>query len=153
MVIADILHPDRIALGPECASKKRALELLSAQLAAGDESLASRFVFNQLCGRERLGSTGMGDGVALPHCRLPGIECTIGALLRVGSPVDFDAADGQGVDLLFGLAVPEACTDEHLDLLAQLAELFSSVQVRERLRNCTSEDDAFAIVTGLPIAA
>ena len=118
----------------QAGSKKRALQALSTLLAGGGAAISEHQVFDGLVARERLGSTGLGFGVAIPHGRLAGIEHTVGALLVLESGVDFDAPDGLPVDLLFGLLVPEACNDEHLQILAGLAELFGNAQLRSELR-------------------
>ena len=85
--------------------------------------------------REKLGSTGFGNGIAIPHCRLIGCTSPISAVIHLASAVDFDAIDGEPVDLLFVLLVPEEATDEHLELLRQIASIFEQDDVRERLRN------------------
>jgi PTS system nitrogen regulatory IIA component len=87
-----------------------------------------------LAGREKLGSTGLGHGVAIPHGRLPGINSSIGALVRLRHPVDYDTHDGQPVDLIFGLLVPQNATGEHLQHLAAVAEKFSDDEFCARAR-------------------
>ena len=134
MQIVDILAPSRVVRDAQVTSKKRALELLSELLAGSDPGLGQSEVFASLLGREKLGSTGLGHGVALPHGRLAGCQRPYGALLLLETPIDFDAVDGEPVDLLFAMVVPEASTDEHLQLLAQLAEMFSDPAFCERLR-------------------
>ena len=94
----------------------------------------SAAVFDSLIGRERLGSTGLGHGVALPHGRVNQAEHAIGAFLKLDKGVDFDALDRQPVDLIFGLLVPDHYTDEHLKILAHLAEMFSDLTFCQRLR-------------------
>ena len=137
--VADILTPDRISIDVEASSRKRVLENLSSLLAAADKTLSERLVFDSLFARERLGSTGLGSGVAIPHARVPHLASALGAFVRVSGGVEFDAPDGDPVDLIFGLAVPEESTDEHLHILSQLAELFSSGSLRDRLRRTESE--------------
>jgi PTS system nitrogen regulatory IIA component len=146
MAIADLLQPERLLLDSSAASKKRALEHLSELLATADESLAAGKVFDSLLVRERLGSTGLGYGVAIPHARHIGAREAIGAFVRLSQPADFDAIDAERVDLVFGLLVPEECTDEHVQLLAELAELFSNPVVREKLRRATTAADVIAII-------
>jgi PTS system nitrogen regulatory IIA component len=135
MRISDILTSDRVRCGVEANSKKRALEVLSAQIALGDPSLTPRAVFDCLLARERLGSTGLGSGVAIPHGRLPNLLQAIGAFIRLKEPVNFDSLDNEPVDLLFGLLVPAASTDEHLQMLSLLAEGFSDETLRSQLRS------------------
>jgi PTS system nitrogen regulatory IIA component len=134
MHVIDILAPNRILQGVEISSKKRALELLSEILAGSDPELGQGEVFSSLLNRERLGSTGLGHGVALPHGRLANCRRPYGALLQLQTPIDFDAVDGAPVDLLFSMVVPEDATEEHLQLLAQLAEMFDDVEFCARLR-------------------
>lgn len=134
MQIADILTADRVLLDVDAGSKKRVLEILSEILAGAESTLSARDVFDRILARERLGSTGLGHGVGLPHGRIPHLDRTIGAFLKVRDGVDFDAPDGQPVDLVFGLVVPEECTEEHLQILSQLAGTFSVDELREALR-------------------
>ncbi len=129
----EFLQRTAIECASPCASKKKALETLSALLArhaAADEAR----IFDSLLARERLGTTGLGFGVAIPHGRLDNLEHSVGALLVLSQGIDFDAPDGEPVDLLFGLLVPQACNDEHLQLLARLAQMFNDEAVRGRLR-------------------
>lgn len=148
MQISDILTPERIACDAEAGSKKRALELLSALVAEGDPTLSRDGVFDCLLARERLGSTGLGEGVAIPHCRSANVTRAIGAFLRLRTGASFDAPDNKPVDLLFALLVPEVSTDEHLQILSQLAEIFSDASLRARLREASSPETIFAMITG-----
>lgn len=136
----DFIVAERIGSGLTIQSKKRLLEVLGEYLAASLPGISSRVVFDRLLERERLGSTGLGHGIALPHARMPQITKAIGAFVQLESGVDFDAIDGQPVDLAFALLVPETAAEEHLQLLAKLATLFSSEKVRETLRNATDAD-------------
>ncbi|ROO29394.1 PTS sugar transporter subunit IIA [Salinisphaera japonica] len=140
MTIADIVAPERVRRVPDVQSKKRALEQLAEILAEGTPYLTAADVFNGLIGREKLGSTAVGDGVALPHARMKGTDDCIGAFIRLPQGVDFQASDNMPVDLIFGMLVPEAATDEHLKLLRALAELFSNEAVIIELRD--ADDDA-----------
>lgn len=143
MNIVDLLSPDRIRTDTDVASKKRALELLSEMLAAGADGLPGTLIFNKLICRERLGSTGLGHGVGLPHARIEGSEQALGALVKLQSGIDFDAFDKQPVDLLFALVVPEHFTDEHLKILADLAEMFSDEHLCNRLRQADTPDQVY----------
>ncbi|MGE0080696.1 MAG: PTS IIA-like nitrogen regulatory protein PtsN [Thiohalomonadaceae bacterium] len=140
MRVPDLITVDRIACDSEAGSKKRALELVSALIARGESGLGDAEVFDSLLARERLGSTGLGHGVALPHGRVKTSEQTVGAFLRLKKGVDFDAVDREPVDLLFAMLVPEHSTDEHLQLLAQLAEMFSDTDMRRRLREAADAE-------------
>jgi PTS system nitrogen regulatory IIA component len=150
MAIADLLLPERLLLGSTATSKKRALEHLSELMANADEAFSAGTVFDSLLVRERLGSTGLGYGVAIPHARHRGATDAIGAFMRLEQPVDFDAMDREPVDLVFGLLAPEECTDEHVQLLAQLAELFSDEAVRDGLRDASAKDDVLSLMRGTP---
>lgn len=143
MHVIDLLTPDRIAVDAVARSKKRALELASELLCREQPELKPREVFSSLCGRERLGSTGFGHGVALPHGRMEGSRAVSGALLRLREPVDFEALDRAGVDLIFAMVVPADCEDRHLELLSQLAALFQDESRRRELRKAA---DAFEIL-------
>lgn len=125
MKLDSILGPARVIAGLTVTSKKKALEELSALLAQGAGSVSATDILNSLVAREKLGSTGLGHGVAIPHGRMPGISASVGAFIRLKHPVDYDAHDGQPVDLVFGLVVPAAATEEHLKHLAAIAEKFS----------------------------
>lgn len=127
MRIADLLSPNRVSLETGIASKKRALEHLGEMLAADDEDTApaANLVFDALSAREKLGSTGLGHGVAIPHGRMNDIDTPRVALLRLQEGVDFDAIDNEPVDILIALVVPVDSTSEHLELLAQLARALS----------------------------
>jgi len=146
MQIVDIIAPSRVVHDAQVKSKKRTLELLSELLAGSDPGLGQSEVFASLLNREKLGSTGLGHGVALPHGRLAGCQRPFGALLRLATPIDFDAVDGQPVDLLFSMVVPEESTEEHLQLLAQLAEMFSDPAFCQRLRD-SEQAELFKLVT------
>jgi nitrogen PTS system EIIA component len=133
LIPTDLLSVERIQLDLEAVSKKRVLEEIATLLQGGDSDELN-LVFDQLFERERLGGTGLGHGVALPHARLSGLRQSRGAFLRLAAGIDYDANDGEAVDLVFGLLVPEQATDEHLQLLASLAMLFRNDSVCQRLR-------------------
>jgi PTS system nitrogen regulatory IIA component len=140
MHLSDIIKSDCIGLDNAASSKKRALEEAARLLGACLSSPDSEQIFERLLERERLGSTGLANGVALPHARVPGLSTAHGVFLRLAEPVDFDALDGQPVDLVFALLVPEDATDEHLQLLAALARRFGDSQLCAKLRQ--SQDPA-----------
>jgi len=137
MFIADLLTPERVVTKADITSKKRALEYLSTLIAESCPDLDQGEIFASLLGREKLGSTGLGNHVALPHGRIKLERPAVGAFVTLAEPVDFDAIDDQPVDLLFALVVPEESTDEHLLILAQLAEMFRNDAFCERLRQTT----------------
>jgi PTS system nitrogen regulatory IIA component len=142
MKLSEILSPDCIRLDVDATSKKRVLELASQLLAGTGESLSPRGVFDCLIAREKLGSTGLGHGVAIPHGRLPGLDRTIGVFLRTQKGVDFDAPDKEPVDLVFALLVPKESTEEHLQVLASIASYFGSGRSRNALRVDISPQEA-----------
>lgn len=143
MDIATVLNPQRVWLHVPGSSKKRVLEYISEFLSQQITDMDAGELFDQLTARERLGSTGLGLGIAIPHCRLADIDEPIGMLARLETPVDFDAPDDRPVDLLFVLVVPEASTDEHLALLANLATQFSQPAWCQRLREASSAEQLF----------
>ena len=134
----NFLTIERIGCRDPASSKKRALQELARLLSLSAPELDENAVFDKLLERERLGSTGLGHGIALPHARIQGIEEACGAFLQLENPIDFDAIDNQPADLIFGLLVPESATEEHLRLLAQLATLFQDAQLCARLRTAQS---------------
>ena len=134
MLISDLLSPERIRCDVHSSSKKRLLELISEELARNSDELSKREIFESLCARERLGSTGLGKGVAIPHGRVKGTSSVEASFFRLRKPLPFDAVDGEPVDLLFAMAVPEDCSEDHLKLLAQVAELFSDPELLRELR-------------------
>ena len=139
MHITTLLEPGRIACRQDSSSKKRSLDLLSRLLADALPDYSEGELFDSLIHREHLGSTGLGQGVALPHGRLGGLATPLAALLTLThGGIDFDAVDGQPVDLLFALLVPEESTDEHLQILARLAAMFSDPEFCQSLRACTN---------------
>ena len=134
MFPANFIVATRVDCDCKAASKKRVLERVGELLATSAPNLSPEEIFEQLLERERLGSTGLGHGVALPHARMKGINQACGVLVRLESGVDYDSIDGQPVDLVFGLLVPHDATQEHLQLLAKLASLFSKEEFRNQLR-------------------
>lgn len=130
-----ILTPERSQVNVPGGSKKRVLEYIAHLIASDLPDIDEDVLFESLVAREKLGSTGFGNGIAIPHCRLIGCTTPISAVLHLETAVDFDAIDGEPVDLLFVLLVPEQATDEHLELLRQIASIFEQDDVRERLRN------------------
>ncbi|KEA63265.1 PTS IIA-like nitrogen-regulatory protein PtsN [Marinobacterium lacunae] len=136
MNLTELLTESRTLCHTDIVSKKRALELASETLAGQPGAPATEQIFSGLLNRERLGSTGIGDGVAIPHCRLADCHQAMALLMTLATPIDFDAIDNRPVDLLCVLLVPEDGAEEHLQTLAGLAELFSQADVREQLRSC-----------------
>lgn len=138
-----ILTPGRTRIGFNASSKKRAMEQAAEIVAAENTDLDARELFDQLMVRERLGSTGLGEGVALPHCRLSSGRTITGAFLCLDEPIGFDADDGVPVDLIFVLVVPEGAQEPHLEVLANVARVLGDVDCRERLRATGSAADLY----------
>lgn len=147
MKISDILSPERISCAASPASKKRALEEIGALMLSADASLTQGEIFDSLLTRERLGSTGLGHGVAIPHGRVDSATVTIGAFMQLGQGIDFDAIDGQPVELMFGLLVPAESTEEHLQILAQLAKMFSDEIFCEKLRQANNNEELYTLLS------
>ncbi len=143
MLIHETLRRDRTFHNVPGNSKKRVLENASELIAETVSSLDAEEIFAGLIGRERLGSTGLGEGVAIPHCRLENCQETVGSLIKLPEPIDFEAIDQNPVDLLFVLLVPTEATEAHLQTLAALAELFSQEAFREQLRQSKDADELF----------
>ncbi len=146
MELAELLTPSRVSTGLPAASKKRALEKLSGLMAADDPGLTQTEIFDSLLSRERLGSTGLGHGVAIPHGRLKNSQRVVGAFVRLADAVDYDAVDHEPVDLMFALLVPEESTEEHLQLLSQLARMFSDPELLEKLRSAGDSDSLYRLI-------
>lgn len=153
MKLSEIITAERVVSGLPVASKKKALEELSNLLAAGDSQLSSAEVFTSLTGREKLGSTGLGHGVAIPHGRVTGIEDSVGAFVRLRQAVDYDAHDGNPVDLIFGLLVPKTATESHLKHLAAIAEMFSDEAFCAKLRSAADDKALYALLASFSPAS
>lgn len=146
MLIQQLLTPGRALCGLQGGSKKRILEITSQLIAEQNPGMEADTIFSGLLGREKLGSTGIGDGVAIPHCRLANCPEALGYLITLDTAIDFDAIDGKPVDLLFTLVVPEEACEEHLQTLAAAAELFSQEKVRQALRAATSNEALYQVI-------
>ncbi len=147
MQISEIISADMIRCSVQASSKKGALEELSKLLAGSESSLSYTEIFDCFTSRERLGSTGLGNGIAIPHGRLKHINAPIAAFVQLEKAVDYDAVDQKPVDLLFGLLVPEDSTDEHLQILASLATMFSDHDIVSKLRAGQSAQELLETLT------
>ncbi|MGA7750370.1 MAG: PTS sugar transporter subunit IIA [Gallionella sp.] len=134
-LISKILLPDNILLDTESTSKKRVFERVGL-LFENNQQIARSQVFDSLFAREKLGSTGLGQGVAIPHGRIAKLRDAAAAFVKTAHPIPFDAPDGLPVNLIFVLLVPERATDLHLQILGELAQMFSDTQFRNRLFDC-----------------
>ncbi len=147
LTINTILAPELTLCRANGTSKKRILEFVAEQVSGQYPELDETRIFNNLIARERLGSTGIGQGIAIPHCRLDGCSRVVGALITLEEGVAFDAIDNLPVDLLFTLIVPKEATSEHLELLSQLAEKFNDRSFCDSLRACTTSDELYQRMT------
>lgn len=145
-LIAKLLAPANILLDLEISSKKRLFEQVGL-LFENNQGIARNLVFDSLFARERLGSTGLGQGVAIPHGRIKGLRDAIGAFIRLQTPVSFDAPDGQPVHLVFILLVPEQATEHHLQILSELAQMFSDKELRRHLAEATDASELHRHIT------
>lgn len=146
MNIVEILSPERTICDVYGSSKKAVLEILASLIAGADSGLSQTDVFMGLMAREKLGSTGLGKGIALPHGRLKGVNSALGAFVRLQHAIDYDSIDGSPVDVLFALVVPEQATQEHLEILSKLAETFSNDETLNKIRESSSRDHIFELL-------
>ena len=150
--LAALLPATQVLVDVKATSKKRAFEeagLLFEQL----HNFSRAIITDSLFARERLGSTSLGHGVAIPHGRVKGLKSPMAALFRLAKPIVFDAPDEQPVGLLIFLLVPEAATQKHLEILAEIAEMLSDQDLRTRLMNTHDAADLHALVqTWQPMA-
>lgn len=138
-----IITSSRTLCGFEGVSKKRVLQHLASHIANDIPTLDADELFRRLIARERLGSTGLGHGIAIPHCRIDNCTGTIGTLLKLAEPIDFDAVDNEPVDLIFALIVPEEAHEDHLQTLATLAERFTNPDFVKRLRQAKTQEELY----------
>ncbi len=146
MKITDVLTRAMTQCDLPGGSKKKVLENLSifiTEQLGGDKEQTDK-LFHSLLARERLGSTGIGEGVAIPHCRAAGFNRIHGCLIKLHQPIDFDALDDQPVDLIFALVVPEERNDEHLATLARIAQMMQDETSRQSMRQCSSDQELYS---------
>lgn len=146
LIAALLINADNISCHNSATSKKRVIETLSQLLAANTKATTADTIFQALLERERLGSTGLGKGVAIPHARIPGIPHTIAAMMTIATPVNYESADNKPVDIVFGLLVPEDGNDQHLQQLARLVSLFREEDTCARIRQSTDAEQIFQIL-------
>ena len=131
-LISQLLPTSHVLLDAELTSKKRLFEQVGL-LVEGSRGIARSVVFESLFAREKLGSTGIGQGIAIPHGRIKGLKDAVGVFVRLAQPLPFDAPDGRPVNLVFALLVPEQGTQQHLDILSELADRVSDPDFRAAL--------------------
>jgi PTS system nitrogen regulatory IIA component len=144
-LIAKLLPAQNVVLDLDVSSKKRVFEHAGLTF-ENNQNVARSQVFDSLFAREKLGSTGLGQGIAIPHGRIKGLKEAVGAMIRMREPIPFDAPDGQPVNLIFVLLVPERATDLHLQILSELAQMFSDHAFREQLLQAASADAMHRII-------
>lgn len=146
MDLADLITPERVLGSLKAASKKQALQELAA-VAAEATGFDERTIFEAVLERERLGTTGVGQGIAIPHAKLRGLEELSGVFARLETPVDFEAIDEQPVDLIFLLLAPESAGADHLKALARVSRLLRNKQMCEKLREADDSAALYALLT------
>ena len=152
MPLLDFLDPQAVLPALRVSGKKQALQELASQ-AARLTGLTDSAIYEALLQRERLGSTGIGEGIAIPHGKLPSLTRIFGLVARLDKPVDFEALDGQPVDILFLLLAPEGAGADHLKALARVARVLREPGLIERVRATRDATALYAIMTELPKAA
>jgi PTS system nitrogen regulatory IIA component len=147
--LAQLLSPETILLDLEVASKKRVFEQVGL-LFENRQGISRAQVFDSLFAREKLGSTGLGQGIAIPHGRIKGLKSAAAAFVRVRTPIPFDSPDGKPVTHIFVLLVPEQATEEHLQILSELAQLFSDKRFRDRLETVATTQEVQELFSSWP---
>jgi PTS system nitrogen regulatory IIA component len=148
MKLTELISKDSVVCNADVGSKKRALELLAELLAKASATADAFDIFQHLTEREKLGSTSLGHGVAIPHARTSSSDDAIGAFIKIENGIDFDSPDNKPTDLLFALMVPEHFTDEHLEILSSLASCFSDEALCHNLRSTGTSQELFDRLTG-----
>ena len=152
MILSEFLSPDAIVVPLKASSKKHALQEI-ASAAARVSGLSERELFETLLQRERLGSTGIGDGIAIPHGRSGNITRLYGVFARLEKPIDFESLDGQPVDIIFTLIAPEGAGADHLKALARVARVLRDTSVLDRVRAALDASAIFSILTESSVKA
>jgi len=146
MDLSDLIKPEAIIPALKASNKKQALQELSEK-ASDMVGLPGRAIFDVLLQRERLGSTGVGKGIAIPHGKLAGLEEIVGLFARLDKPIAFESADDQPVDLIFLLLTPEDAGADHLKALARIARLLHEQTAASRLRGCRDATGLYSLLT------
>ena len=152
MPLTDLVAPNAVVPGLKANNKKKAIQELAAR-AAKLSGLSERAILEVLMQREKLGSTGVGNGVAIPHGKLPKLDRLFGMFVRLEKPIDFDSLDGQQVDLIFLLLAPEAAGADHLKALARVARLLRDPEVARKLRDSRDADALYAVLMISPTSS
>lgn len=146
MDLGDLIGPEAVAPSLKAKNKKQLLQELAAR-AARLTGLEEREIFDTLLQRERLGSTGLGQGVAIPHGKIPGLKHIVGLFARLATPIDFDAVDGEPIDIVFLLLAPEGAGADHLKALARISRLLRERHALDKLRGAKDQSALYAILT------
>lgn len=145
-LVGKLLAPSHVLLDLQMSSKKRLFEQ-AGLLFENHNGIARSVVFDSLLARERLGSTGLGQGVAIPHGRIKGLKDAVGAFIRLAQPIPFDAPDGEPVNLAFVLLVPEKATEKHLQILSELAQMFCDKALRQAMAGAADAAQLHQLIT------
>jgi PTS system nitrogen regulatory IIA component len=149
MQLSEVLSLDCTKSAVQCSSKKRALEIIS-EIAAQHTGQNATELFECMLSREKMGSTGIGNGLAIPHARMTDSEKAVAVLIQCAEPIEFDAIDNRPVDLLFALLVPEEQCKEHLKTLSCMAERLNDKQILKQLRHAESDQELYDIMLNQP---
>lgn len=147
MEISSILHPDCVVCAVQGSSKKRILELISQVASQHLVEVDQATILASLSGREKMGCTGIGGGIALPHGRIKGLESALAVLITCQPPVQYDALDNMPVDIFFAILVPEEKAQEHLETLSAIAKKFCDKDILSRLRSATTDQELFQVIS------
>lgn len=153
MLLEELVKPDNVLCNAHARSKKHCLEILSELLARCDSELSHEEIFARLIERERLGCTSLDAGIAFPHCRVDGVKRSHGALMKLSAPVDFDATDGEDVDLVFGLMVPADPDESHHADIGLITRSLMKQELRDALRAAKSSRELYAALTSIEAPA
>ena len=154
MLLEELIKPDAVLCNATARSKKHCLEILSELLIRSTPDIASKNILEGLVKRERLGCTGLDKGAAFPHCRVKGIDTSHAALIKLSEAIDFDAADGESVDLIFGMMVPINLDGSHYDDINMVTQVLRDEGLRARLRSMNNSKDLYdALLNGSELVA
>jgi PTS system nitrogen regulatory IIA component len=153
--LPELIAPERVFCRSEVKSRKRAIQTVAELMALSinDEELSEMDIMDALVSREKIGSTAIGHGVALPHARIPDLDYAMAALVTLDEGVDFEASDEQPVDLIVGLLVPQECNNEHLEILAGIAKRFSQDEFRDTVRAFDAPEKLHDYIQSLAVTA
>jgi len=143
MSLEQFIQPDSVLCNAQARSKKHCLEILSELLVRSIPDISADDIFERLIERERLGCTGLEQGVAFPHCRVDGIDASHAAMIKLSEAVDFDSTDGEPVDLVFGMLVPKVLDESHYADIELVTSILRGEELREQLRNCNTSSELY----------